>query len=196
MKRAALITTGEVAAHCRVSYETVDKWIKTGRLKAYTTPGRHRRIDTEDFRAFLRQYNLPPLEEESSRKRLLIVDDDPSIVQTLSKFFGKTGEYELATAADGFEAGVQIASFRPDLVILDLMMPHLDGFEVCRKIKSASETRNTRVLVVTGYATGDNLQKALECGADCCVAKPFRMGELKKKVEEVFAGARRVPLTA
>lgn len=197
MSKTPLMTTGEVAAHCRVSYETVDKWIKSGKLKAYTTPGRHRRIGAEDFREFLKQYNLPPLEEAPvSRKRMLIVDDDPALVQMLSRFFGKAYEYEVATAADGFEAGIQITKFRPELVVLDLMMPHLDGFAVCKKIKSAPETRDIRILVITGYATGENVQRALECGADCCLAKPFQMDELKKKVDELFAGAPPLSLMA
>lgn len=189
MKKAGLMTAGEVAAHCHVSYQAVKQWVASGKLKAYFTPGRHRRIRVEDFREFLKKYDMPPLEEApSSKRRVLIVDDDPVLVQTLVKFFGKIGEYELATAEDGFDAGIQLATFRPDLVLLDLMMPNLDGFTVCRKIKSAPATKDIRVLVITGYPTDENIQKALECGANDCLAKPFKMGELRKRVEGVFEG--------
>lgn len=193
MKKAGLMTAGEVAAHCHVSYQAVKQWVTSGKLKAYFTPGRHRRIRVEDFREFLQKYDMPPLEETSaSKRRVLIVDDDPAIVHLLTRFFGKMGEYDLATAEDGFDAGIQMTSFRPDLVVLDLMMPNLDGFTVCRKIKSAPATRDIQVLVITGYCTGENVQKALKCGADDCLAKPFKMGELKKRVEGLFQGAGRI----
>lgn len=187
IKKPGLLSAGEVAAHCRVSYEAVKHWVQTGKLKAYTTPGGHRRVRVEDFQEFLQKYRLPPREEAGAHKRrVLIVDDDPAIVQLLTRFFGKMGEYDLATAEDGFDAGLQLATFRPELVVLDLVMPNLDGFTVCRKIKSAPATRNTRVLVITGYPTDENIQKTLECGADGCLAKPFKMAELKKRVEGLF----------
>jgi excisionase family DNA binding protein len=193
IKKPELLSAGEVAAHCRVSYEAVKHWVQTGKLKAFTTPGGHRRVRVEDFQEFLRKYRIPQPEEAGAHKRrVLIVDDDPAIVQMLTKFFGKIGDYEVATAEDGFDAGIQMAAFRPNLVLLDLMMPTLDGFTVCRKIKSAPATRDIRVLVITGYPTDANIEKALECGADDCLAKPFKMGELKKRVEGLFQGAGRI----
>lgn len=192
-KKPGLLSAGEVAAHCRVSYEAVKSWVNTGKLKAFTTPGGHRRVRVEDFQEFLQKYRLPPREEAvAPRRRVLIVDDDPAIVQLLTTFFGKMEGYELAAAGDGFDAGIQIATFRPELVVLDLVMPHLDGFVVCRKIKSAPASRDIRVLVITGEATEKNIQRALECGADGWLAKPFRMGELKKRVEGLFQRADRI----
>lgn len=187
MEDKALLTTGEIAAHCRVSYEAVSKWIKSGKLKAYTTPGRHRRVRRADFEAFLREYNLPPL--TGSQRKVLIVDDDPAVVRLLSTFFDMTGEYEVATAADGFEAGIQITGNCPQLVILDLMMPNIDGFKVCRGIKSNPQTRQVIVVVLTGYATPENVRKALECGADCCLEKPVSLDDLEQKLAELWAGA-------
>lgn len=193
IKKPELLSAGEVAAHCRVSYEAVKHWVQTGKLKAFTTPGGHRRVRVEDFQEFLHKYRIPQLEEHApAKRRVLIVDDDPAIVQLLTRFFGKMGDYELATAEDGFDAGLQLAAFRPELVVLDLVMPHLDGFVVCRKIKSSPRTKDIRVLVITGEATEKNIQKALECGADGWLAKPFKMVELKKRVEELFQGVGRI----
>jgi excisionase family DNA binding protein len=189
MRDEALLTTGEIAAHCRVSYEAVSKWIKSGKLKAYTTPGRHRRVRRADFEEFLREYNLPPLAGAPRRRKVLIVDDDPAILSVLSAFFAKGGQYEVATAADGFEAGTQIAGNCPELVILDLMMPNIDGFKVCEGIRSNPKTRRIIVVVLTGYATPENVRKALECGADCCLEKPVVLGELAQKLDELWAGA-------
>ncbi|MBI2506172.1 MAG: response regulator [Candidatus Latescibacteria bacterium] len=189
MRNKALLTTGEIAAHCRVSYEAVSKWIKSGKLKAYTTPGRHHRVRRADFEEFLKEYNLPPLTGPALQRKVLIVDDDPAVVKFLSTFFSKTNAYEVATATDGFEAGIQIAGGCPELVILDLMMPNIDGFKVCRGIKSNPQTRQAIVVVLTGYATPENVRKALECGADCCLEKPVSLGDLEQKLEELWAGA-------
>lgn len=193
MQNTELMTAGEVAAHCRVSYEAVKEWVNKGKLKASFTPGGHRRIAADDFREFLRQYDWPPLpQDEGAKHRVLIVDDDPEVVKLLTKFFGKAGDYELATAPDGYAAGFQVATFCPEVVLLDLMMPHLDGFEVCRQIKSAPRTRHTYVLVMTGTPTDEHRQQALDCGADGFLAKPFKLAELRKHIETVFQQAGRV----
>ena len=190
MDNQTLLTTGEIAAHCRVSYEAVSKWIKSGKLKAYTTPGRHRRIRQADFEEFLERYNLPPLAAPTLTRKVLIVDDDPAIVKLLSAFFRKTGAYEIATATDGFEAGIQIAAFCPELVILDLMMPNIDGFKVCKRIKASPKTREILVVVLTGFATPENIQKALQCGANCCLEKPITLPDFAQHLERLWAGAK------
>ena len=189
MKKKTLLTTGDVAAHCHVSYDTVANWIRSDKLRAFTTPGGHRRISIRDFNEFLTEYGMPLFEEESAQqKRVLVVDDDPLVVKTIVKFLNDTGEYEVETAADGFEAGLQINRFNPDLVILDLMMPNIDGFKVCQKIKSTRQTRHIKILVLTGYASPENIQKALECGAHLCLAKPFRTTDLREKIDELLTG--------
>ena len=188
MEKKTGLTTGDVAAHCHVSYDTVKNWIRSGKLKSYTTPGKHHRIYPHDFSAFLKAYNMPPVEEDPDRqRRVLVVDDDPGLVEIMVEFLGSTGEYELATAVNGFAAGIQVMKFCPDLVLLDLMMPYIDGFEVCKQLKANPETKDIIVLVITGYTEGGNMEKALACGADYCMAKPFRMADLKAKVDGLFA---------
>lgn len=194
-----LFTTGEVAAHCGVSYEAVKEWIRTGQLIAYVTPGKHRRIPAAAFNRFLRNHHWPPLtaaEPPPAKRRILVVDDDPDVVCILVKFLAKAGEYDLVTAADGFEAGLQVARFAPDLIILDLMMPQPDGFQVCHQIKSRPETKGTLILVLTGYATPENIQKAREAGADYCLAKPFKTAALRQILREMFAGTYKMSQTA
>ena len=189
MNPKTTFTTGEMAAHCQVSAETVINWIKSGKLEAFTTPGGHRRVHLADFRAFLEIHGMPPLEGGlTARPRILIVDDEPGIVRLITNTLTRTGKYELATAADGFESGIEFAKFRPDLVILDLMMPHIDGFKVCRRIKSQPDTRDTLVLVVSAYAQTANIQRVLDQGADEFMAKPFNPFELAEKVEALIEG--------
>lgn len=188
MKSERLLTTGEIAAHCRVSYETVNNWIKSGKLVAYVTPGRHHRIPLEGFRDFLQQHNWPPFAELPAPKpRVLVVDDDQRVLKGILRNLSRTGDYELASAADGFEAGLQIAKFQPNLIILDLMMPRVDGFELCQRIKATPETHRIGVLVITGHSSEDNKQQALAAGADAYLTKPFAMKTLEKTLRELWA---------
>jgi excisionase family DNA binding protein len=185
MASKEILTTGDIAAHCYVSYETVANWIRAGKLQSFSTPGRHRRIKADDFKEFLRQYDMPPYGKDTSvATKLLIVDDEPEIVQLISSFFARLPGYEVESAADGFEAGIHVERFKPDLIILDLLMPQVDGFNVCKMIKSNPDTNHIGILVLTGYTEGENLKRAQECGADECMSKPFKLGGLKKHVDE------------
>jgi excisionase family DNA binding protein len=189
MRTKAVLTTGDVAKQCYVSLETANNWIHEGKLKAYRTPGGHHRVRSEEFWAFLQRYKMPPFDEQTipaTRRKVLVVDDHAGLVDTITRFFGLTGEYEVASASDGYEAGVMVMKFRPDLVILDLLMPYIDGFTVCRKIKADPDTHHIIVLVITGHPEGRNIEKALEYGADVCLEKPFKMDELKRTVDELF----------
>ncbi len=183
MPRKQTLTTGDVAAHCSVTYQTAHNWVKGGRIKAFRTPGRHHRIRLRDFEEFLKSHAMPPFEEEpqnTDKVKVLVVDDDPVVVDTIISSFEVEDRYEIASASDGFSAGIQVERFRPNLVILDLVMPLINGFDVCQRIKS--ENTETMVLVITGYPSDENVEKALECGADGWLAKPFRLRELNARV--------------
>lgn len=127
---------------------------------------------------------MPPYEPSQSLKRkVLVVDDHEELVQTIILFLEATGEYDCAAAYDGFEAGLRVMTFAPDLVLLDLFMPQMDGFQVCRRLKADPKTQHVRILVMTAYAEKENLDKARVCGADECLVKPFTMETLKQRIE-------------
>ena len=126
---------------------------------------------------------MPPYGEDIAvATKLLVVDDEPEIVQLISSFFAKLPGYEVESVTDGFEAGIQVERFKPDL-----LMPQVDGFSVCKMIKSNPATSHIGILVLTGYTAGENLKRAQECGADECMSKPFKLGDLKKQVDEFVA---------
>ena len=188
LKRRTSITTGTVAEHCEVTYETVKNWIRQDKLPAYETPGGHHRILITEFNDFLERYGMPAYEDPAAHKpRILVVDDDEILTSTMSDYFTKVVDYECATASDGYETGVKIVKFEPDLVILDLIMPNMNGFEVCEKIKSSKETDHILVLVITGHPEDGNNDSIVACGADEVLAKPFKMDALNGIVEKLFA---------
>src|SRR5687768_514058 len=125
-------TTYEIAEFCEVTMKAVTQWIDQGKLPAYRTPGGHRRIRPSDFVAFLKRYQMPVPEALQSleKPRVLIVDDDKIIVALVKRILAKIGRpLTIDVAYDGFEAGQKVASFLPDLVLLDLKLPGLDGFQ-------------------------------------------------------------------
>ena len=197
MKQKAVFTTFETAKLCHVSPLSIINWVNAGRLPAFRTPGRHRRIRREDLVRFMRDTGMPlpeELREGSGKPKVLVVDDDANIREVLSEHLAtRSTPYEVQTAANGFEAGRLVAAFRPDVVLLDLKMAGLDGFQVCRTIKADPDTSNTVVIAMTGYYSPETEARILECGAIRCFAKPVEPSTLSSFIDSVFeqqAGAK------
>ena len=190
MRDKAVFTTFEAAKLCHVSPLSIINWVNAGRLPAFRTPGGHRRIRREDLVRFMRDNGMPlpeDLREGSGRPRVLVVDDEASIREVLTEHLTtREKPYEVMAAADGFEAGRLVATFRPDVVLLDLRMPGMDGFQVCRTIKADPETSNTVVIAMTGYYTPETEARILECGAMRCIAKPIEPSALGTQIDQLF----------
>ena len=193
MAGKAVFTTFEAAKLCHVSPLSIINWVNAGRLPAFRTPGGHRRIRREDLSRFMRENGIPlpeELRDGSGRPRILVVDDEASIRDVIADHLShRATPYDVVTAADGFEAGRQVATFRPDVVLLDLRMPGLDGFQVCRTIKGDSETASTIVIAMTGYYTPETEARIVECGAVRCVAKPIEPSAVAAVIESVLEDA-------
>ncbi len=168
----AYMTPNEVAELLMVSPVTVRQWAQKGWLKAVTTAGGHRRFMCEDVTAFARERGMTS--ESDSPLHVLVVDDNRSFARYLADLLGTLPEpVDVATAHDGFDAGRKIHLFTPDIVLLDLKMPGLDGFAVCQQIKEDANTCDIKVIAMTGYFTPENESKVLAAGADACLSKPF-----------------------
>ena len=190
MNRKSVFTTFETAKLCHVSPLSIINWVNAGRLPAFRTPGGHRRIRRDDLIRFMRENGMPladELREGSGRSKILVVDDEASIREVLAEHLTTRGTpYEASTASDGFEAGRLMATFRPDVVLLDLRMPGLDGFQVCRTIKADPETSSTIVVAMTGYFSPETESRILECGAVRCFAKPVEPSTLSAFIDSVL----------
>jgi excisionase family DNA binding protein len=164
---------------------SVANWIDQGLLKAHRTPGGHRRVNVEDLHTFLQEHKMPvPTELQDHPTRIVIVDDESSITKMVSRAIRTLHpDFEILEAADGFRAGAVIATLKPDVVILDLRMPGMDGYEVCKMIKTQSDTRHAEVIAITAFRSPENEQRILECGARVCLSKPLDLPQLLKEVE-------------
>jgi DNA-binding response OmpR family regulator len=120
-------------------------------------------------------------------KRVLIADDEPNIVASLEFLMEQAG-FEVKVAPDGAAALALVASFRPALVLLDVMMPVKNGYEVCQHLKGDPATRGVKVILLSAKGRDVEVAKGLELGADAYVTKPFSTRELVAKVKELIGG--------
>jgi len=187
MKR--YFTMSQAAKVCAVSRATMHRWVSAGKIQFYTTPGGHKRILPDTLKRWLKDNQLPfdISSFENSKIKILIVDDDESVRQYLDKLL-KGPFLDTQTAPDGFEAGKKIFQFKPDLIFLDISMPNMDGFEVCRNIKNDPNTKHIKVIILTGHGTNENRKKAFLNGADEFLKKPSSKKDILECVEKLLKG--------
>ena len=170
---------GEVAELLMVTPMTIRRWASLGMLPTKTTSGGHRRFLKRDVERFARERGITLAPRDGEGLRVLVIDDNEPFVRFVQRILKtKAGVEQVKVAFTGFEAGVQLRDFSPDIVLLDLMMPGMSGLEVCREIKSHPATRDVRVFVVTGYPSRQNVDRALSAGAEGCLSKPLNVDQL------------------
>lgn len=173
-----------LAKHCGVSHRTVLRWIKAGYINAYQLPGRgDHRVLVEDCIKFLQDHTIPvpgELREAAPTLRVLIVEDDEAAANYMAALLRRDG-FTVEVAADGFQAGAMLSSFRPNLMILDLNIPNLSGLEVLGYVRRTADLQRVKVLVASAMPQ-EELDQAISAGADAALRKPFKGPELKEAV--------------
>ena len=182
-------TTFEAAKICHVTHHSIKNWIKQGLIKASRTPGGHYRILEEDLDSFREEYDMFPREKGSGKKRVMIVDDDPDALALTEKVLADEG-FELIKVSNATEVGLKAAQLAPDLVLLDFLMPEVNGFEVCKALRANDLTRNTPIMAVTCLTKERDIERIFACGADEYLAKPFKVDQLLDKVRELIGRGR------
>lgn len=126
------------------------------------------------------------IQEHKAKARILVVDDDDAVRDGLARALARGGGYDVATAADGFEAGYQLAAFKPDLVMLDVVMPGMGGFDVCERIRRMARGERLRIVILTGFAGPGNNERSLLVGADLFLTKPQDIQTLLAHIEDLL----------
>ncbi len=182
-----LLTTGEAAEICNVSQQTIIRCFDSGRLAGFRIPGsRFRRIPRESLVKFMRENNMPLDGVERGKKKILIVDDDAEIVELMVDVLSRDGRFEIRTASSGYEAGIMTQQFGPDLLILDYMLPDVNGNIVCQTIRRNPDYKNTRIIIVSGVVNESEITGLLAAGAEAFIRKPFDIVELVEKITGVL----------
>lgn len=181
-----VFTTGQAAKVCNVSQQTIIRCFDSGRLTGFRVPGsRFRRIPRVDLLQFMKTNGIPTDLLEGSKIRVLVVDDDPEIVDLLSDALTLNDRFEVATASTGYDAGLLTQSFQPHVILLDYLLPDINGNLVCKRVRENPELSNTRIIVVSGVVKQDEVDALLGAGADDFISKPFDIKHLIDKIEEL-----------
>lgn len=182
--RKTYLTPNDVAELLMVNPVTVRQWAARGLLRAVKTPGGHRRFLLGDVEEFARSRGAEPGMRPNGRPaRVLIVDDDPEFGLYLVELVAlRDADVQTELARDGFEAGVKTEAFRPHAIVLDIMMPGIDGFEVCRLLRTRPSLDHVRIVAVTAHHTPEIAARMLAAGADACLPKPIDPDSLLKEL--------------
>ncbi|MCX5634797.1 MAG: response regulator [Planctomycetota bacterium] len=182
-----LFTTGEAADICNVSQQTIIRCFDSGKVQGFRVPGsRFRRIPRSNLVKFMKDHNIPFGNLDSGKRKVLIVDDDAEIVELLVDVLTRDGRFEIKTAASGYEAGIQTQQFRPDLILLDYMLPDVNGNVVCQTIRKNPEFEHIKIIIVSGVVKRDEIEQLLKSGAEDFIKKPFNITELTAKITAVL----------
>lgn len=187
METKQSFSTSEVAKFCYVTADTIRKWAEAGRLRVFKTPGGHRRIRREDLLRFMKDNHIPIHEDlDNPGVKILVVDDEKAVISVIRRFLERSETpFQIEVASDGYDAGLMVATFRPGIVFLDLRLPGMDGFEVCRRIKHNPQTDSTHVIAMTGYYQGEVAQRVIDLGAVMLLQKPFTPDDLRRALAKV-----------
>ena len=169
-----VFTTGEAARICKVSQQTIIRCFDNGQLKGFRVPGsKFRRIPREQLFMFMRDNGIPTDALETGKRKVLVVDDDPDLVDLIVSVLDEDGRFETRIANNGFEAGMMVKEYRPDLIVLDVMLPDINGKEVCVRVRSDGSLENVRIICISGIVERDKIRELKEAGADEFLQKPF-----------------------
>ena len=174
-----VFTTGEAAKICKVSQQTIIRCFDNGQLKGFRVPGsRFRRIPREALYKFMKDNGIPTDALESGKRKVLLVDDDVELVELILKFLDEDGRFETRVAQNGFDAGMMVKEYHPDLIVLDVMLPDINGKEVCHRVRADATLEDVRILCMSGMVEEDKIAELKLAGADDFIHKPFEVETL------------------
>lgn len=187
LSKKQVFTTGEAADLCKVSQQTIIRCFDSGRLSGFRVPGsRFRRIPRAELLRFMRANEIPTDLLESQARRILVVDDDKQIIDLFVDVLSRDQRFEVKTAATGYDAGLLTESFRPHLILLDYMLPDINGNLVCQRIRSNPDHKSIKIIIVSGVVNQQEIDALLKVGADEFVKKPFNIEKLIARIGQML----------
>jgi excisionase family DNA binding protein len=174
-----VFTTGEAAKICKVSQQTIIRCFDSGQLKGFRVPGsRFRRIPRDVLYKFMRDNGIPTDALESGKRKALLVDDDEELVELIRDVLEADGRFEVRVANNGFDAGMMVKEYHPDIIVLDVMLPDINGKEVCQRVRSDSSLDDVKIICISGMVEQDKIRELKDSGANEFMQKPFEIEAL------------------
>ena len=178
-----VFTTGEAAKICKVSQQTIIRCFDSGQLRGFRVPGsRFRRIPREALYRFMKENSIPTDALESGKRRILVVDDDQAVVDLISEVLSSDSRFEHKVVNNGFGAGMLAKEYHPDLIILDVMLPDINGQAVCELIRADPTMSDIKIICISGLVEEDKIEELKKSGADDFLNKPIDIDELLRRI--------------
>ncbi|MCE9547084.1 MAG: response regulator [Planctomycetia bacterium] len=178
-----VFTTGEAAKICKVSQQTIIRCFDSGQLKGFRVPGsRFRRIPREQLFHFMRDNGIPTDALESGKRKILVVDDDVELVELITDVLDRDGRFEVRSVNNGFDAGMMVKDYQPDLIVLDVMLPDINGKEVCQRVRSDKAMDSVKIVCISGMVEEDKIDELKAAGANDFMRKPFEVDRLIDRI--------------
>lgn len=179
MATKTVFTTGEAAKICKVSQQTIIRCFDSGQLKGFRVPGsRFRRIPREQLYIFMRDNGIPTDALDSGKRKVLVVDDDQELVELITEVLERDGRFEVRSVNNGFDAGMMVKEYRPDIIVLDIMLPDINGREVCQRVRGDKTMDDVKIICISGMVEEDRVADLRAAGADDFMHKPFEIERL------------------
>jgi len=176
-------TTGEAAKICKVSQQTIIRCFDSGQLKGFRVPGsRFRRIPRAELFMFMRDNGIPTDALESGKRKIMVVDDDVALVELITDMLERDGRFEVRSVNNGFDAGMMVKEYHPDLLVLDVMLPDINGKEVCQRVRGDSTMDDVKIICISGMVEQDKIEDLRQSGANDFLQKPFEMDTLIERM--------------
>jgi len=186
LKAQKAYTTFEAARICHVTHHSIKNWIKQGLIKASRTPGGHYRILEEDLNEFREKYDMFPEQKGREKPVVMVVDDEQDALDLIERVLSDEN-VEIVKVNNATEVGLKVAQLAPDLILLDFLMPEVNGFEVCKALRANEQTKDIPIMAVTCLTKEEDIERIFNVGADEYLAKPFKVDDLLEKVRELLA---------
>ncbi len=182
-----VFTTGEAAKICKVSQQTIIRCFDSGQLKGFRVPGsRFRRIPRDLLYSFMRDNGIPTDALDSGKRKILIVDDDEELVELIVDVLMRDGRFEVKSVNNGFDAGMMVKEYRPDLIVLDVMLPDINGQEVCQRVRKEKAMDDIRIICISGMVEEDKIEELRAAGANDFLHKPFEIETLIERISKLL----------
>src|SRR3984893_9002872 len=178
-----VFTTGEAAKICKVSQQTIIRCFDSGQLKGFRVPGsKFRRIPRDILYKFMKENGIPTDALESGKRKALVVDDDEELVELIRDHLESDGRFEVRVASNGFDAGMMVKEYHPDVIVLDVMLPDINGKEVCQRVRSDSALDDVKIICISGMVEADKVEDLKAAGANDFLQKPFEVDQLVDRI--------------
>jgi excisionase family DNA binding protein len=191
-----ILTTNEAADLLSIARTSLINWVERGELTPATTPGGHRRFRRADLVAFaekrgfdinLNQDKKAKDGGEPNRAKVLIVDDDDNFREFAQECLSIAGDFEVKESTNGIDAALIVGSWNPSIVLLDLRMPKMNGFEFCRQMRSNEDFKDVKIIIMTAYADEETKKDIEDIQADDLISKPIGIKAFVEKLREVLS---------